>query len=110
MPLQLARCPRFPVTNEPRREMGMSYTVTDIADLIDYHLVASTPGEDHAHASLSRLVGAIQSLSARPLWREATWAFCVLGRYRFIHPDGHHYSNEGDIYCADCWSSDEELR
>jgi hypothetical protein len=25
-----------------------------------------------------------------------------------IHPDGHHYADDGDFYCADCW--EEESR
>ena len=27
----------------------------------------------------------------------------------FIDPDGHHYSDDGDFYCVDCWRA-EELR
>jgi hypothetical protein len=23
-----------------------------------------------------------------------------------IHPDGHHYADDGDFYCADCWQEE----
>jgi len=52
-------------------------------------------------------VSELQSMSTRPLWREATWVFCDLCGCSvdvdLIHPDGHHYSDDGDFYCADCW-------
>jgi hypothetical protein len=44
-----------------------------------------------------------------PLWRPAEWDFCdhcgtSVGTV-LIHPDGHHYADDGDFYCADCWES-----
>lgn len=46
-------------------------------------------------------------LATRPLWQKATWVFCnrcgCSVDTELIHPDGHHYSDDGDFYCADCW-------
>ncbi len=86
----------------------MAHTVTDIAELIEYHLVASAPDDETADANLAQLASEIQYLSTRPLWREATWVFCdrcgTSVDTDLIHPDGHHYSNDDDFYCADCWN------
>jgi hypothetical protein len=44
----------------------------------------------------------------RPLWwavppcRHVTAAGAG-GDTDLIHPDGHHYADDGDFYCADCW-------
>ena len=36
-----------------------------------------------------------------------TWVFCdrcgCSVDIDLIHPDGHHYSEAGDLYCSDCW-------
>jgi hypothetical protein len=36
-----------------------------------------------------------------------TWVFCDRCACSvdtdLIHPDGHHYSDDGDFLCADCW-------
>jgi len=46
-------------------------------------------------------------MAPRPLWREATWVFCdrcgCSVDTDLIHPDGHHYADDGDFLCADCW-------
>ena len=34
----------------------MAYTITDIAEMVEYHLVASAPDDDVAHANLVQLV------------------------------------------------------
>ena len=85
----------------------MPYTITDIAELVEYHLVASAPNDDIAHATLVQLVQQLELLALRPLWREMTWALCdrcgCSVDTDLIHPDGHHYSDDGDFYCADCW-------
>jgi hypothetical protein len=53
----------------------MNYTVTDIAELVAYHLVASAPNDDAAHANLVQLVQKLELLAPGPLWREVTWMF-----------------------------------
>lgn len=90
----------------------MAYTITDLAELVEYHLVVSGPDDDVAYSNLVQLVGRIEAMAPRPLWREATCVFCdrcgCSVDTDLIHPDGHHYSDNGDFYCADC-SVDEQL-
>jgi hypothetical protein len=88
--------------------VGDSYpTDTDIAELVRHHLVLSVDDDETADANLRQLVGEIAHMATMPLWEEATWVFCDRCGTRvdtvLIHPDGHHYSNDGDFYCADCW-------
>jgi hypothetical protein len=87
----------------------MAYTVTDLAELVEYHLVVSAPDDDVAHANLVQLVGRIEAMAGRPLWREATWVICdrcgCSVDTDLIHPGGHHYADDGDLYCADCWDA-----
>lgn len=85
----------------------MAYTISDVAELVEYHLVVSAPDDDVAHANLVRLLGELERMAPRPLWREATWVFCdrcgCSVDTDLIHPETHHYSDDGDFYCADCW-------
>jgi hypothetical protein len=86
----------------------MASTVSEIAELVQYHLVVSAPDDDAAQSNLLDLVRRIDDLAPRPLWREATWVFCDCCGCSvdtdLIHPDGHHYAEDGDFYCADCWT------
>ncbi len=86
----------------------MAYTITDIAELVEYHLVASAPDDGDAHSNLVQLVHHLELLAPRPLYREATWVFCERCGCSvdtdLIHPDSHHYADDGDFYCADCWT------
>src|ERR1035437_1514032 len=88
----------------------MAYTVTDIAELVEYHLVASAQDDDTAHNNLVQLVQQLELLAPRPLWRGATWVFCdrcgTSVDTDLIHPDGHHYADDGDFLCVDCWEAD----
>lgn len=90
----------------------MAYTVTDITELIQYHLVLAEPDDESADHNLAQLAGEIQNLATRPLWREATWVFCdrcgCSVDTDLIHPDGHHYSVDGDFYCVDCWDEPQQ--
>jgi len=54
----------------------MAYTISDIADLVEYHLVGSAPDDDVAQANLVQLVQKLELLAPRPLYREVTWVFC----------------------------------
>lgn len=87
----------------------MTYAITDLADLVEYHLVVSAPDDDVAHSNLVQLVEQLERMAPRPLWREATWVFCdrcgCSVDTELIHPETHHYSVDGDFYCADCWES-----
>ena len=89
----------------------MTYSVTDIAEVVEYHLVASAPDDDAAHANLVQLVYQLELLAPCPLWREVTWLFCdrcgCSVDTDLIYPETHHYSDDGDFYCADCWAGPE---
>jgi hypothetical protein len=89
----------------------MAYDVTDITELIRYHLVLAEPTDERADGNLIRLVGEIERMATRPLWRAAEWVFCdrcgTSVDTDLIHPDGHHYADDGDFLCADCWQSDD---
>lgn len=85
----------------------MTYTVTDITELIRHHLVLSVADDETADANLRQLVSEIACMATTPLWREATWMFCdrcgTSVDTDLIHPSGHHYAEDGDFYCSDCW-------
>jgi len=85
----------------------MAYTISEIAEIVEYHLVVSAPNDTTADANLAQLVGKLQDMATAPLWREATWVFCdrcgTSVDTVLIHPDGHHYADDGDFLCADCW-------
>ncbi len=86
----------------------MSYTITDLAELVEYHLVAPAQNDNAAHANLVQLVQRLEHIAPRPLWREATWVFCdrcgCSVDTDLIHPETHHYYDDGDFYCVDCWA------
>jgi len=85
----------------------MAYSVTDMTELIRYHLVLSEDDPERGNDNLIHLVGEIERMATRPLWRPAEWVSCdrcgTSVDTDLIHPDGHHYADEGDSYCADCW-------
>jgi hypothetical protein len=87
----------------------MTYTITDITELVRYHLVLSAPDDETADNNLRRLVHEIEGLATAPLWRPVEWVFCdrcgTSVDTVLIHPEGHHYSDDGDFYCADCWEA-----
>ena len=87
----------------------MAYTISDIAELVRYHLVLAEPDDTWADDNLAQLVSELQGIATRPLSREASWVFCdrcgTSVDTDLIHPDGHHYADDGDFYCADCWSA-----
>ena len=55
----------------------MAYTITDLAELVEYHLVVSAPDDDAAHSNLVQLVSELERMAPRSLWREATWVFAT---------------------------------
>jgi hypothetical protein len=44
---------------------------------------------------------------------EAPWVFCdrcgCSVEHDLIHPDGHHYSDDGDLFCAACLTIGREF-
>jgi hypothetical protein len=69
----------------------MAYTISDIAELVRYHLVLAEPNDQRADDNLAQLVSELQSMASRPLFREASWVFCdrcgTSVDTDLIHPD-----------------------
>ncbi len=88
----------------------MSFDVNDCAELVRHHLVFGAADDETANSNLARLVSEIAAMATTPLWRDVTWVFCdrcgCSVDTDLIHPDGHHYSDDSDFYCADCWAED----
>lgn len=63
--------------------------------------------DDTADGNLRQLLTEIAGMATTPLWHEATWVFCDRCGSSvdtdLIHPDGYHYSDDGDFYCDECW-------
>lgn len=89
-------------------------TVTDILELIQYHLVASAPDDERAENNLEQLVVEIALIWPRPLRCEMSWMLCdgcgCSVDPDLVRPDGHYYSDDGDFYCADCQGQNVLLR
>ncbi len=90
----------------------MTYTVTEIAELIRHHLVFAADTDEHADAALAALDGHIRQMRTNPLWREAEWVFCdrcgCSVDTDLIHEDGPGYLPNGDFLCSSCrWHEDD---
>ena len=80
----------------------MAYTITDIPELVRYHFVFSEPDDERTDANLAQLVRQFEQMASHPLWREQSWVSCdrcgCSVDTDLIHPDGHHYADDGDFY------------
>lgn len=90
----------------------MTYTVTDIAELIRYHLVLASDDNQQADLNLAALVREIESLRTKPLWREVEWYHCdrcecTVDSEVLAH-DGSNFTTDGDFLCSSCLYPDEE--
>lgn len=100
-------------SRQPRRkeQERWPYNLDDITELIHYHLVLAEDDNQRADANLARLAGEIERMATQPLWRPTEWIFCddcgCAVDMELIDPDGHHYADDGDFYCVDCWGSGE---
>jgi len=95
------------MNREGKGAATMAYDITECAELLRHHLVLSAPDDGTAHANLVQLVQQLELMEPHPLWRQVTWVFydrcgCSVDT-DLIHPDGHHYADDGDFYCVDCW-------
>lgn len=80
----------------------MTYTVTDITELIRYHLVLSEETDERADANLAQLVGNIETMaSAAPVSR-ACYACRVWVTADQVGPDGAGEAGNGEFYCRAC--------
>jgi hypothetical protein len=75
----------------------MTYTVTGIAELVEYYLVASAPAGDAAN--LTQLVQKLELLAPWAAVAEVSWVFCdrcgCSADTDLIDPDGHRYAVSG---------------
>jgi hypothetical protein len=90
----------------------MTYTITDITELVRYHLVLSVPDDETADNNLRRLVHEIEGLATTPLWRPVEWMACeACGAWvdtDLIGPDGAGDAADGGFYCSSCrWGQEE---
>ena len=86
---------------------AMGCTICDHGELVEYYIVASAPDDHVAHANLVQLVELSEAIAPRTLWYDAALVLCdrcgCSVDTDLICSDGHHYSDEGDFYCAECW-------
>lgn len=90
----------------------MAYNVTDITELIRYHLVLSTDDDERADQNLAQLMRNIEQMVANPRWFEPiTWMTCEqCGAWvssELFGPDGAGCNEEDAFLCAECRFADE---
>lgn len=90
----------------------MAYTVTDITELIYYHLVLGEPDDYRADQNIAELLRNIESMCTRPLREPITWSTCegcgASVSSELIGPDGAGDCADGGFYCSECRFADEE--
>ena len=91
----------------------MAYTVNDIAELISYHLVASSDNDDVADHNLVQLMRDIEQMVTTPADQETVyWMACEeCGAWvssELMGPDGAGATDDGGFYCTSCRFGDEE--
>jgi len=84
----------------------MAYDISDLTELIRYHIVLGEDTDAAADDKLAELVRNIEGLSTRPLWRAAEWIACDgCGTWvdtDLIGPDGAGVVGDGGFYCSSC--------
>ena len=89
----------------------MAYSVTEIAELIQHHLVFSEPDEARATENLRQLVARLKGMAPGPLQTEALWYFCdrcgASVDVDVLAVDGSNFTPEGSFYCSRCLGDEE---
>jgi len=84
----------------------MTYSVTDIAELIRHHLVFSEPHHETAKENLRRLIADIERMAPSRLQTEALWLFCdhcgASVDVDMFAEDGSNFTPDGGFYCSNC--------
>ena len=85
----------------------MTYTVTDVAELVHYHVVASAHDDEVADINLAQLMRNIEQMVTTPRWEEPIyWIACEeCGAWvssELIEPDGAGEDDDGGFYCTSC--------
>ena len=88
----------------------MTYSVTDIAELIRHHLVFADPDEFRATENLRRLTAEIGRMSPESLETTAEWLFCdrcgATVDLAVLAQDGSNFTPGGGFYCSGCLEAD----
>src|ERR1039458_7893237 len=88
----------------------MAYSINDIMELINYHLVAAAPDDEAAERNLSLLIESIEQL--RNVDETLHWMVCEeCGAWvssELIGPNGAGESDDGGFRCTECRFDDEE--
>jgi hypothetical protein len=84
----------------------MTYSVTDIAELIRHHLVFSEPDQERATDKLRQLIADIKAMAPGHLQTEALWLFCdrcgASVDVEVLAEDGSNFTPDDGFYCSDC--------
>ena len=85
----------------------MTYSVTDITELVRHHLVLSTDDDEIADARLAQLMHNVEEMISTPLRHEpVTWMACEdCGAWvssELIGPDGAGECDDGGFRCSEC--------
>lgn len=88
----------------------MPYSVNDIVDLVQHHVVLSEDAAEDADANLALLIDRLTSLmSTRP--EPAEWLFCdrcgCAVDTDVIPCDARSWTPDGDFLCSSCLYPDE---
>jgi hypothetical protein len=91
----------------------MTYTITDITELVHYHLVLSVPDDETADNNLRRLVHEIKRMITPPRFSEPIfWMACDdCGAWvssELLGPDGAGECDDGGFRCTECRFVDED--
>jgi len=84
----------------------MTYSVTDITELIRHHLVFSEPDETRVKDNLRQLIAGIEEMAPGSMHTEALWLFCdrcgASVDMDVLAVDGSNFTSGGGFYCSDC--------
>lgn len=87
------------------REQEMTYSVTDIAELVRHHLVLSESNDERATENLRRLSAEIRQMAPSALETTAEWLFCdrcgATVDLAVLAVDGSNFTPGGGFYCSD---------
>ena len=91
----------------------MTYQLTDITELIRYHLVLSVDSDADADSNLAQLIGEIEQMITSPRREQSVyWTACEDCRAwvssELIGPEGAGECDDGGFRCTECRFADEE--
>jgi hypothetical protein len=88
------------------------YTITDITELVRYHLVLSVDNDERADANLAQLIRNVEQMMTRRPHHFVEWMTCdecgASVSTELIDPDGAGWVADGGFNCSECRFADEE--